>query len=114
MANSTIFNPAGIDGILSNLIWEDPSYGMGNPSTLQVWIQALTENLVNGEFVLPTPMIGTTNVLGQYFGLTKGQLQSMLSGKINSAYNASAMAFAKEYKCSSQYLCQGYELAALQ
>lgn len=117
IAYLVIFEPAGIEQTNALAMWQDKNYGMGNWVTLQVWIQALIENMDNGEFVMPTPIEGTANLLWNYFNVTKWQLESIFTGQLSLAYNLTTLIFFIEYDCPEYKIadmCDPIYLAALQ
>lgn len=114
-----IFSPAGISPALAAQIWYDADYGMGNWVSLQVWVIALQENLnPAGQFSLPVVLNGTIQILSQYFGLSKNQLNSIFTGQLYNAYSFTTLIFYSQFDCAgyniSEYVCDPVYLAALQ
>ncbi|OMJ92299.1 hypothetical protein SteCoe_4959 [Stentor coeruleus] len=118
IADSNIYQPANISESLAQALWSDVNYGMKNVNGLQIWIQALSENTINGNFVLTSPITGNLYILWQYFGLTYNQMFMLFTGYFNTAYvNVTYMAY-NHYGCKpnkySQELCDPVYLSALQ
>lgn len=118
-AQTYIYKPAGISPEVGYELWHDSRFGMGNWVTLQTWIMALQENLVDKKFQFPSTCVqGSLYVLWQYFGLSEQQFQSIFSGQFKTAYDTIITVFYQEYGCSptedGDILCDSSYLAALQ
>ena len=80
-------------------------------------MQALVENLENGQFVMPTPIKGSLYVIWQYFNLSYWQINSIMQGQLLSAYNLTTLIFFIEYDCpayTTPGLCDPVYLAGIQ
>lgn len=118
-AQSLIFNPAGINPQKGNGIWYDKYYGMGGPTTISIWVQALMENLVNDTFVLTHPITGTLHLLWQNFGLSDSEMISIFSGHFKDAYDLTTILFYNNYECdlsdpNNTLTCDPIYLASIQ
>ena len=118
VAQQTIFTPAGISPELGKAIWNDQRYGMSNSNTLQVWIIALEENLVKGNFIMPKPINGTMYLLWRQFGLNSTQLEGIFQGQFLNIYNLITLIFYIDYDCPSidgfSEICDPIYLAGVQ
>lgn len=113
----TIFDPAGISDEQGDAIWNDIRYGLGNRLGLQIWIIALQENLQNGTFVMPQPVVGTLYLLWQQFGLTSSQMTSIFTGHFYDIYDLISLVFFINYECPEYQgldVCDPIFLAGIQ
>ncbi|OMJ81138.1 hypothetical protein SteCoe_18453 [Stentor coeruleus] len=117
VAYLVVFEPSGISKELAEQLWYDPNYGMNNTVNMQVWVQALVENSVNGTFSVPTPITGNLYILWQYFGLTNNQMTLLFNGYFNDAYQLITYMVYVNYECDlygGEELCDPLYLSAIQ
>jgi CD36 family len=119
IAQYTVFTPAGIDATQGYYIWYDSFYGMGSPSTLITWVEALEQNTVNSSFVMPQVLTGPLYTLQNYFGLSLDQLEKLMSGHILNSYNLLVLILYNDqnYNCTpynGMEMCDPEYLGALQ
>lgn len=105
IAQKIVFAPAGISEIQGSLIWKDPFYGMGSPSTLITWILALQENTYNETFSMPSNITGALYTIQEYFSLTSDELESIMSGHLLNCYNLIVLVLFSD----ADYNCEQYQ-----
>lgn len=117
-AQILIFNPAGISPEKGKSIWYDQYYGMGGNTTINIWVQALIENLNNDQFTITHPISGTLYILWLNFGLSEQELTSIFSGHLKDAYDLTTILFYNNYDCpenpENPLNCDPIYLASLQ
>lgn len=117
-ANLSIFEPAGFDENQASQIFYDNYYGLATKETMSLWVQALLENVDNGQFVISGNMTGTLSDLALYFTFTEAQVNSLFSGQLLKSFLRAVSGVYSHYSCTgtinSMQMCDPIFLGSLQ
>lgn len=100
-AEELIFNPAGIDEVQGELIYTDPYLGIGDVVTLEIWVQALIDNVENNEFIMPANLTGALYTISNTFSLSPSTINSIFTGQLLNIYNAAITEIYNAYSLGS-------------
>ena len=122
LAQANIFTPAGIDPTQGAFIYNDPYFGLGDKSTMGIWVKILIENVASNQFVMPMNITGQLYTFQIAFALSPQQIEQLFSGQllkfyisaVSTVYSAYSVG---DYKCgriNNMNMCDPQYLGALQ